>query len=236
MTSHRAADCPSSAPSPDFTSRAPAHSRTHNVRANLTSGFSSVMEQEHDLQNLTHQYLGTVNGRDSGIINRILCTQQVTLGANIALLEQRYELLPHAERFHVSHGRLAATDPAADRPSGRTSMELLPDLVAHHIDLLRKIDALVARGSNGQRGELILTEVARNHEQMACTLTALLKGDDKMHDGSAETAVAPVATTSPAAIAANAAWENEGGPVRPTPPPVSPAPEAPTIIEMPRNP
>lgn len=153
---------------------APAHDRT--AQPALTSGFGAVMKQEHDLQSLIDQYLIAVNGRHSHAIDTILREQQKQVLASIALLDQRYDTLCRAARPDLQPGPLGqATAPTATPPA--ISIRLLPNLVAQHLGLLRSIDTLIAERADGQRGELILKEVARAHEEMASTLSALLKED-----------------------------------------------------------
>ena len=50
--------------------------------------------------------------------------------------------------------------------------------LSQHTSLLTDIEALIECAPDGQRGELILNEVGRNHEEMAWILTSLLRGDD----------------------------------------------------------
>jgi hypothetical protein len=173
----------------------------------LTSGFGTLMEQEREIQSSTERYVGEDHGEKSAAINRILQHQQVRLGANIALLEERYEMLPNPGRFHLlpkERVRLAR----APRPDASANDEgFLPSLVAQHMDALRRIVALSAQRPDGQRGELILAEIARNHEEMAWMLTALIKEDESVRD------LIPSPTVAEAAppTATEATWENEGG-------------------------
>ena len=203
---------PLSSPS-GTTTRAVAGS-DDTAQPSVTSGFGAVMEQERDIQSSTDGYLGVSHGPRSTAINRILGHQQTQLGANIALLEERYEMLPHPVRFqvlrekriHLTHARRAA----ALEDGG----VFLPALVAQHLNLLRNIDALITQRPDGQRGELILAEIARNHEEMAWVLTALIKEEDAVRD----LISAPItASTSPVAKPSSSEmnWENEGGAPRP---------------------
>jgi hypothetical protein len=164
----------------------------------LTSGFGSVMEQELEMQEATSHCLAEANGPHAGGIARVLRDQQARLAANVALLEQRYEMRPHPERFRTLRERLAEGRTSdGQRPSGAR----LPGLVTQHTSLLGQIDTLIAEGSDGQRGELILKEVARSHEEMAWVLTGLINKEDRARDGEA----------SVVALAAEQRWENEGG-------------------------
>ena len=178
----------------------------------LTSGFGAVIEKEHDLQAAMEGSFGQVAGEHSADINRILRHQHSCLAANIGLLEQRYEALPVPERFVNWHdrGRPSALPPGAQRDE----TELLANLVAQHTGLLADIDALIRCASDGQRGELILKEVSRSHEEMAWMLTALLKDDE-----SATRMAGPRSRNAPGGTGvAQENWDNEGGPVRIDPP------------------
>jgi hypothetical protein len=183
----------------------------------LTSGFGTVMEQERDIQAATGAQLGTDHSPQSAAIDRILRDQQAQLGANIALLEQRYETLPQPERFQAlppEEIRLSHSP----RPAGATMDRavFLPNLIEQHLNLLRHIEALIARRPDGQRGEIILAEIARNHEDMAWMLTALIKEDEFVRDSIAMPTIArgPGAALAPS----EANWENEGGASQGVPP------------------
>lgn len=195
-------------PSTSTTTRADA-ARDETAQPPLTSGFGAVMEQERDIQSSTQQYLGADRGSRSAPVDHILGLQGARLGANIALLEERYEMLPSPIRFHSlreTRTRVAARREVSTVADVRT---MLSSLVAQHLNLLRKIDALITQRPDGQRGELILSEVARNHEEMASTLTALINSDDMVRD------LVPIPTiarrSASAQPASEARWENEGG-------------------------
>lgn len=173
----------------------------------LTSGFGSVLELEHELQAATRETIAGVEGEHAVAIARVLHQQARRLDGNIALLGQRYEMLPHPARFQALQRERAPdapvgtrwTDPPADRLGG------LDALVVLHDGLIENIRRLTAKRPDGQRGALILAEVSRRHEAMVSVLAALIQGDD-----------APQARD--AAIAAERVlpererdWENEGG-------------------------
>ena len=107
-----------------------------------------------------------------------------------------------------------ARPPAVARRTQRDPGDLLPDLVAQHTRLLTDIDALIGRAPDGQRGELILTEVSRSHEEMAWMLTALLRDDE-----SSQRMAPDQPSENPGGTKlAQESWDNEGGPVRVVPP------------------
>lgn len=200
-------------------SRSPPHSggiitRAQTDRQNdtaqppLTSGFGAVIEKEHDLKSATEGSLGHVNGEHATELDRILRHQHSRLGANIALLEQRYEALPSPERF-VNWNERRHPPSAARRTEDRDETELLPDLIARHTGLLADIEALIRCVPDGQRGELILTEVSRNHEEMAWMLMALLNEDATRASFVDEGGRRAAKSTRQA----EENWDNEGGPV-----------------------
>jgi hypothetical protein len=185
--------------------RAQTGPRNNTAQPSLTSGFGAVIEKEHDLQAATEGSFGHVSGHRSTDVDRILRRQHSRLGANIALLEQRYEALPNPERFVNWHDR--GRPPAKPQRTQCDATELFPDLIAQHTRLLADIDALIGCAPDGQRGELILTEVSRNHEEMAWLLTALLKENETF----ARLANERGADSSGGMSRAQENWDNEGG-------------------------
>jgi hypothetical protein len=193
--------------------RAQTDCRNNTAAPPLTSGFGAVIEKERVLLSATAGSLGHASGQHSAEIDRILRHQHSRLSANIALLEQRYEALPNPERFARWNDR-RAPPLTPRRIAPRDEPEVLPELIARHTGLLADIEALIDGGPDGQRGELILTEVSRNHQEMAWMLTALLKEDETV------TRLPPEqgADASGATSGAQENWDNEGGPVRNNPP------------------
>lgn len=175
----------------------------------LTSGFGAVIEKEHALQDTTEGSLGHANGQHTTELDRILRDQHSRLGANIALLEQRYEALPKPERF-VSWNDRRHPPVTARRKVSEDAIDLLPDLIARHTALLADIEALIHSMPDGQRGELILTEVSRNHEEMAWMLTALMRDDESVKGIAHDTGGDAAHETR----GAQENWDNEGGPAR----------------------
>jgi len=176
------------------------------AQPSLTSGFGAVIEKEHNLQSATEGSFGNVSGHRSTEVDRILHHQHARLGANIALLEQRYEALPKSERF--VNWREREQPSAKPRSTQRDETELLPNLVAQHTRLLGDIEALIGCAPDGLRGELMLAEVSRSHEEMASMLTTLLKDDELAR---------PIANersrdSSGGTKLAQENWDNEGGP------------------------
>jgi hypothetical protein len=202
----------SPAPSGGAITRASTDARNDSAQPSLTSGFGAVIEKEQDLRSATEGSFGRFNGPHSADLDRILHHQHSQLSANIALLEQRYESLPKPERFMQWHER--ARPPVHPRRVQPDEIELLPGLVAQHTRLLADIDALIACAPDGQRGELILTEVSRRHEEMAWMLTALLKDDESTSRIAQERS----GRRNGESIRAQENWDNEGGPVRLDPP------------------
>lgn len=188
------------------TTRAERGAGNNTAQPPLTSGFGAVIEQERDLQSAIESSLGHLHGHRAGDIDRILRHQQSRLGANIALLEQRYEALPNPERFASWNERHHAADTALDA-GDRDESQVLTDLIARHTGLQTALDSLIECAPDGQRGELILREVTRNHEEMAWMLTALLNEDATS---------APIANDAGhlrprSTKQAEERWDNEGG-------------------------
>jgi hypothetical protein len=193
--------------------RAPSGPGNDTAQPSLTSGFGAVIEKEQDLQSATRASVGHVGGHHPAEIDRILHHQHSRLGANIALLEQRYGALPNPERFMACcDGTRAPIKPRHDETG------LLPNLIARHTSLLADIEALIGCAPDGQRGELILNEVSRNHQEMAWMLTALLK-EEATVARRRDDETKPASSSSTRQAEEN--WDNEGGPVQVA---VAPAP------------
>lgn len=194
------------------TTRASTDAHDDTAQPSLMSGFREVIAKERALQSATQESLGQTGGPHSADLDRILLHQCSRLGANIALLEQRYEALSRPEQFVP--GPNPAQPPGDARRMEPNKPGFLPALVVQHVRLLAEIDGLIASAPDGQRGELILTEVSRSHEEMAWMLTALLKDDES----SARIMSERGAERADEAIRAQESWDNEGGPVRLNPP------------------
>jgi hypothetical protein len=141
----------------------------------LSSGFGDVMKRERALQAATEMFLGADHGLHSSAIDRILREQYTRLGANIAILEQRYETEPATSRDRALQASRPPAAVGGNRAIERAKHGGLRELAVQHQSLLASVERLLADGSDGQRGALILTEVAHNHEEMAWMLTALLR-------------------------------------------------------------
>lgn len=167
-----------------------------------TRGFGPLIEQEHALETSVSDNLLFVDGPRSAEIRRLLESQQGRIAGGIMLLEQRVESLPNPERFralvqlraHASEGMPVA------RETG------LAHLAHQHLDLQDSLLALIEQRSDSGRPERILRAVARNHEEMAWMLNALLSEDDTVRDRELRPVVA---AANPDAV--EQSWENEGG-------------------------
>ncbi|HUR57153.1 MAG TPA: hypothetical protein VM029_05560 [Opitutaceae bacterium] len=146
------------------------------TRPSLTSGFAVVIEHEHDIRAATTGYLADQDAWRSDALERLLRQQQTQVAANIALLKQRYEMLPHPERFQALHQTLPRLSKSRGKTETRERASPLTALITEHVRLLESIDRLIARGREQHHAEHLLAEVARNHEEMAWELTAL-RGD-----------------------------------------------------------
>lgn len=206
MNDSTATDSRSSPQSGGVISRAPEGATNDTAQPSLTSGFGALIEKERELQSATESSFGRLTGYHAAELDRILHRQHTRLGALIALLEQRFEALPKPERFANWHDR--SPTPSSPR-APREKSELLPDLIGRHTRLLADIDALIGCAPDGQRGELILTEVSRSHEEMAWMLTALLKEDETAGRFASERS----SERTGEARRAQENWDNEGGSV-----------------------
>ena len=133
------------------------------------------MRKERDLQSVTENYADLDHGPHSAVVTRILREQSRRLGANIAILEQRYEPLPSGSRvgtLQTVHPPLRLVCDPSVEPAERG---WLRGLIGQHERLIKSAENLVTDGSDGQRGALILKEVVQNHEEMTWMLTALLR-------------------------------------------------------------
>jgi hypothetical protein len=181
--------------------RATAHS-DDTAQPPLTSGFGAVMAQEREIQSSTVAQLAGERGANTVALEGILRGHHATLGANIALLEQRYETLPNPARFTLLRASYARLSRTQNRPVPAHEGSPLARLIAQHVTLLRAIDALITLRPDGQRGELILGEIARNHEEMGSMLTAVAKENLAAHDALpvSITAAQPMPTDSDASV------------------------------------
>ncbi len=167
-----------------------------------TRGFGPLLEQEHALQVSNADNLLFVAGPHATDIRRILEDQQGRIAGGIGLVEQRVETLPYPERFHsLAHHRASSVDGMpAPRETG------LADLAHQHLNLQSGLLSLIEHRPEGGQPELLLVAAARNHEEMAWMLTALLNEDDTVRDRVNLPIVAALPPTT-----AEARWENEGG-------------------------
>ncbi|HYP16429.1 MAG TPA: hypothetical protein VEQ65_04390, partial [Opitutus sp.] len=142
------------------------------AQPSLSSGFAAVMDEERALHAATEAYLGSQGTSSSVFRSGILREHLTQLAANIALLRQRYEgsaISGRAPSTPAETSLLAAGDPRCSP---------LLALLAGHRSLLGSVAALKTERADGQRGELILAEVARRHEEMAGALDALVRSGD----------------------------------------------------------
>lgn len=191
------------------TTRAETHSDHDTAQPSLTSGFGAVIEKERELRVATENSLRHVPGTNAEEIDRLLVHQHGRLGANIALLEQRYESLPQPQRFVHWHGGASSAEAEPSDQAGAS--DRLPALIARHTVLQADIDALIACDPDGQRGELILNEIRRHHAEMAGALSAVLSGELTAPSQATKVPVDASGVT----YRAQERWDNEGGPARP---------------------
>lgn len=168
------------------------------------------MEKELDLQYSTNEYVKSLIDPAQDQIGRILREQQTRLHTNIGLLEHRHEMLPHPERFDALPSKISEMPAWENPPIASEHQGMLLDLSDQHRQIHADITALISQGHDGQRGELMLLQVARSHEEMASVLSSLLTAHDRITQ--------PVEAL-PTKGTTEAEWENEGG-----------APKSPTLL------
>ncbi|ACB74517.1 hypothetical protein [Opitutus terrae] len=168
-------------------SRRSSHDRgSDTAQPSLASGFGAVLDHERDLQQAIEAYLRVDDSVYATSLHHVVREQRARVGRNIALLEQRYEAVPRPERGRDRRGRSAASISAV----ADFRADPLRQLIVQHENLLTDIAALVVGRADGQRGELILAEVARSHEEMAGTLMDLAFPETSLRDAPPAPAVA----------------------------------------------
>lgn len=165
LPSHPPSDTQPQAPPP---CRESAECSADTAQPSVTSGFGTVLEHERDLQRSIEACLRSEEGANATSAHHVLRDHSAQIRGNIALLAQRYESLPHPERFRTLQARIAQDGPAAN-----PRIDPLAPLIVQHRNLLAAVATLIRHRPDGQRGELILGEVARSHEEMSATLAAL---------------------------------------------------------------
>jgi hypothetical protein len=175
------------------------------------SGFGQLIQQEYALQRaLEHNRVATVGSRAADTV-RILEYQQTRTSAGIALLDSECAKLPHAARFQPRAWRGSPPANSGGNSAVVSDETGLVALVTLHLELKDSIERLVAHpASSGVASRDLLHIVARDHEEMAWMLTALLNAGQPPSDEAAR-------RHAPAETVTNRAdrWENEGGALAP---------------------
>lgn len=187
----------------DHTSSSVVGRRAEALPPPAASGIGAVQEQERDLLSATDSFLSGQNGPLSAALHGALREQRSQLGGKIELLKQRYKMPSSAIAADGAQGPTESVH-AELAPE---NMGALPVLIAQHRTVLSTIASLITQGFDGQRGNLILTEVASCHENMATDLNHLLAENPAL----ADFAAAPKAARAAPTTSAEARWENEGG-------------------------
>jgi hypothetical protein len=159
------------------------------------SDFTELMQQELDLREAIRGILVGLNWPHSAEIDRTLREQLVQLSTNIEVLNQRY-LVPVSVDGRRERQETASTNSSSESIS-------LDALIAQYRNVLGTIGSLIMQGSDRERGKIILTQVARSHEEMVTVLTTFRP--DQSLQSSMENA--PSVNLS----RGEARWENEGG-------------------------
>jgi hypothetical protein len=169
-------------------------------------GLGAVLQQEHALLASLQRNPPLTSGAHAADLARIVTGQRTRVTETVLLLEARCRMFPQPTRF-------AGTP--FDLPAGEDAHEPAPDgddalaqLVDRHTTLARELGALDELRSGWDPATPLLREAARNHEEMAWMLLALIHENATAGDWSGPTNPPDVPTrvTPP-----EADWENEGG-------------------------
>jgi len=147
--------------------------------SSTTEGIALLLQEELDLRHSVEGILVGLNWPHSAEIDRTLREQLLELSANIAVLNQRY-MIPASAESTVENGVTFADEPGRVR-----EMLSLPELIAQYRTILWTIGDLMAKGSDRERGKMILTQVALSHEKMATDLTTFLADTPAFVDSTA---------------------------------------------------
>lgn len=141
----------------------------------LTSGFGSVIEEEHELQTLLRECTRTATGIHGDNIARIFINHLQEIDEILALLYERSDRLPHPLRFTVLKSGLPL--PTHARPLSSFAQPLFGRLVAFHLHLQGGIEKLLIKEPELGGEKQLLKQIAQRHEDMAWMLNALIKED-----------------------------------------------------------
>lgn len=157
----------SSSSFPDFGSR----SNDHPNATGLTSGFGTLLQEEHRLQTALSSSIAIADDVPAPNIARILRHQHERVAGIAASLKSQYDRFPSPDRFHS-----VETDDTllTHRPDQRvsTSHDPLLQLASQHEELVRRMESLL--GHEGHpRTDTLLGQAVHQHREMAWLLGAL---------------------------------------------------------------
>jgi hypothetical protein len=174
----------------------------------VTSGYGAIMEQEQVLLSSTRGFREVSRGPHSTSIDRMLNDQLPEIRRTIELLEQRYLALPIPTRFEALHDGLAPLLQHHRRAAATDGSRVLLKLVEQHRRVIENIDTLILKGAARHYSEVILADVAYQHEEMMGKLIELIKKHVGVHDETSPPVIGGIKATPGTT---EAGWENEGG-------------------------
>ena len=179
----------------------------------LTSGFGSLIEEEHALETYLGECIHTIGGQHGDSVDRIFVNHLQQIREILALLYKRSEMLPNPARFRTLKlgARIFTRSPHQIIPPVQP---VLHRLVSLHLHLQRGIEVLLKKDHDAKCDETMLSQVAQKHDEMGWMLTALLKEDGRGQDPE----FSAILGSNPPTLfeeRAEKKWENEGGPADP---------------------
>lgn len=145
------------------------------------SGFSDLIEQEHRLKTATESCRAGGDSPQADAVDRMLREHAARLETNLTVLKQRHQTRRPSAGFEPQPGPGARLDQTGSGAGPDATTSMLQRLSDEHQALITTIAGLLTRGSDRQRGQLILKQVARNHAEMAAMIAALV-GAEPMAD------------------------------------------------------
>lgn len=157
----------SSSSFPDFG----PHSNDHHRAIGLTSGFGTLLQEEHRLQTALSSSIAIADDLPAPNIARILRHQHERVAGIAASLKTQYDRFPSPGRFHSVETDAALLTHRPDQTVSMSSDPLL-QLASQHEELVRRMESLL--GHEGHpRTDTLLGQAVHQHREMAWLLGAL---------------------------------------------------------------
>lgn len=145
-------------------------------------GYGALMEQQYLLQSVTNESGRSLTGSRSKHVRRMLEKHYIKIGDSISLLARFCDDLPQPGRFRTWLGERSGTAGRWQALRAHSIHSGLAQLLALHTKVMAEVGMLTDELSLGDEGRQILSEVARNHEDMASMLTDVVKKDVSIGD------------------------------------------------------